>query len=349
MVVGAVASGSALAGNPVLVAGSDGANARSMRTDTDGTLVFTPRDDRGNIGTFNFGGDDRLRVGQESLLFFDTFEGGTVNNVLWTQSTSGMTQAQASSVITLNNANSTTSGNYSILTSTKFFFLTSEFPLYVQFKARLIPQTNAVIELGFGTAATTAAPTNGCFLRVDASGNMRAVINYNGTETTSATMGTLTSANYYSFEVFIHEDSIRIDIDNSDGTGFASVVVPIPATQAAPMTVSHIPVFARVYNSGTTGTAANILISGVSVQQLDLNMVATWEEQMAGTGRGAIADPLTGSQLQNFSNSAAPSTITTASLSNTTAAYTTLGGFYNSTPRIAFAGACLPRTWLCAC
>jgi len=310
------------------IGGSDGNALRAMRVDTDGTLVITPRDDRDNIGTFAFGGDNRLRIGQESLLFFDTFEGGTINNVLWTQSTSGMTQAQSSSVITLNNTNSTTNGNYSILTSTKSFFLTSEFPIYIQFKARLIPQTNAVIELGFGTAATTAAPTNGCFLRIDSSGNMRAVINFGGTETTSATLGTLTSTNYYSFEIFILEDSIRIDIDNSDGSVFASVVVPIPAAQAAQMTTSHIPAFARVYNSGTPGAAANILISGVSVQQLDLAMVATWEEQMAGTGRGSIADPQTGSQLQNYSNSAAPTTIAVASLSNTTPAYTTLGGLF---------------------
>lgn len=321
-------AGQAVPPTVALVGGSDGANLQALRTDTAGTVAITPLDDRGSIATFAFGGDNRLRTGQESLLFFDTFEGGTVNNVLWTQSTSGMTQAQASSIITLNNGNSLTSGNYSILTSTKSFFLTSEFPLYAQFKARLIPQTNAVIELGFGTVATTAAPTNGCFLRIDSSGNMRAVMNFGGTETTSATLGTLTSANYYSFEVFIFEDAIRIDIDNNDGSSFASVILPLPLTQSTNMTVSHIPVFARVYNSGTTTTAANILLSGVSVQQLDLAMVATWEEQMAGTGRAAIADPLTGSQLQNFSNSAAPSTIATGTLSNTTAAYTTLGGLF---------------------
>jgi hypothetical protein len=44
--------------------------------------------------------------------------------------------------------------------------------------------------------------------------------------------------------------------------------------------------------------------------------------------RFANSDPLTGVQLQNYGNSAAPSTITTGTLSNTAAAYTTLGGLF---------------------
>jgi hypothetical protein len=42
IVVGAAASGAAVAGNPVLIAGSDGTNARSIRTATDGTVRVDP-------------------------------------------------------------------------------------------------------------------------------------------------------------------------------------------------------------------------------------------------------------------------------------------------------------------
>jgi hypothetical protein len=43
-VAGAAASGSALVGNPVLAAGSDGTNARSLATDTSGRLITVPPD-----------------------------------------------------------------------------------------------------------------------------------------------------------------------------------------------------------------------------------------------------------------------------------------------------------------
>lgn len=39
MVVGAAASGAAVTGNPILVSGSDGTNARTLRTETTGTLI----------------------------------------------------------------------------------------------------------------------------------------------------------------------------------------------------------------------------------------------------------------------------------------------------------------------
>lgn len=46
-VVGAAASGATLSGNPVLVSGSDGTNARTMKVTTDGTVVA---DVEGNVG-----------------------------------------------------------------------------------------------------------------------------------------------------------------------------------------------------------------------------------------------------------------------------------------------------------
>ncbi len=315
---------------PVLGQAAMAASSPVVVASDQSPITVAPLTDTGVAGEFAFGGDSRLRVGQETLLFVDPFEGAAVNTFFWAQSASGMVQAVSSSAVQLNSTSVLTNGSYSILTTNRNFFFNGEFPLYAQFKARVVPQTNAVIELGFGFVATTAAPTNGVFLRIDATGAMQAVINFGGAETTSATLGSLTSTNYYSFEIFVYEDSVRIDIDNSDGTSFAAVELAIPSTQATPMTVAHFPCFLRVRNSSATGSAANIFLANLSVQQLDLCTNQSWEEQLAAAGRSAAQDPVTGAQLANYTNSAAPAT---ATLSNTAAGYTTLGGLWQFAAR----------------
>lgn len=281
-----------------------------------------------NNSLFAFGGDSRLRVGQETLLFFDNVDSTTIDTNKWTQSQSGMTQTQTGGNLTLNAGSSLTSGNYSILTSNKQMIILVEYPQYVQFRAKLITQTNTVLELGFGNAATTATPTDGAFIRVTSAGVVQGVQNFNGTETIStlAAAGVLSSSSFYNFEITIFEDRITYEITSSDGTTVnIDVDQPIPTTSGSPVSVGHLPAYARVYNSGTATSAAQIVIASVNVQQMDLNMNKSWAEQASGAGRSSIIDPSTLAQSANYSNSAAPAS---ATLSNTAAGYTTLGGLF---------------------
>jgi len=278
-----------------------------------------------NTDLFAFGGDQRLRIGQETLLFFDNVDGTTVDTNKWTQSQSGMTQTQTGGNLTLNAGSSLTSGNYSILTSNKQMLILDEFPLYVQFRAKLVPQTNAVLELGFGNAATTATPTDGVFFRVDTAGNVKGVINFNGTETTTANLTSLTSTTFYNFEIAIFEDHATFEIQSSDNTTNIDIDLAIPLTSGSPVSVGHLPVYARVYNSSTTSSAAQIILASVNVQQMDLNMNKPWAEQVAGAGRASLIDPSTLAQSANYTNNTAP---VSATLSNTAAGYTTLGGLF---------------------
>lgn len=330
--------------------GSDGTNSRYLLVDssgrqfslitdgTNGTVAVKPSSTAPlatdialnvalspNTNLFAFGGDQRLRVGQETLLFFDNVDGTTVDTNKWTQSQSGMTQSQTGGNLTLNSGSSTGSGNYSILTSTKQMIILDEFPLYVQFRARLVQQTNAVIELGFGNASTTAAPTDGVFFRIDATGNLKGVLNFNGTETTTATLTTLTASTFYNFEVTIYEDHAAFEVQSSDGVTNIDVDLAIPLANGSPVSVGHLPVYARVYNSSATGAAAQIVIASVNVQQMDLNMNKPWSEQVAGAGRASSIDPSTLAQSANYTNNTAP---VSATLSNTAAGYTTLGGLF---------------------
>lgn len=297
------------------------ASTAAQTTDPALVVALSP-----NNTPFQFSGDDRLRVGQETLLFYDSVEGASVNTNLWVQSQTGMTQTQGTGILTLNAGSSTTSGNFSILTSNKQFRQFSEFPNYVQFRARLVqPGANSVQEIGFLNPSGVAAPTDGVFLRVDATGALKGVINFNGTETTTAALTAISSANFFNFEITVFEDHVEFEITSPDLSVNIEVSLNIPATQGSPMSVSHISVSARVYNSGIPASAPQIILASVNVQQMDVVMAKPWAEQLAGTSLNAMSDPSTFAQAANYANSAAP---TSATLSNTAAGYTTLGGLW---------------------
>jgi hypothetical protein len=302
--------------SPIGVTSPEGANPVAIAMSTD-------------LGTKSWalGGDNRLRVGTETLIFYDPINGSTVNTVIWTQSQSGMTQTQANSALTLNAASSLVSGNYSILTSQNRFLFLTEYPMYSQYRAKVVFQTNTVVEFGFGNVATTAAPTDGVFFRVDGAGNIRGVVNFNGTETTTAILATLSSTIIYNFEVFMFEDHAQFEITTNDGfTVDVVTYLAIPNTQVSLVSIEHLPTFARVYNSGTAPAAAQLVIGSVNIQQLDVATNKMWPAQMSTIGHHGNINPNTFAQTLQLAAGAAPTTTTPT---NATCAYATLGGEYS--------------------
>lgn len=330
----------------VQIGGSDGTLLRALSTDTSGRpivagpaaagaavvgnpVLTAPVTDNALVGQYAFGEAYRLRTSGETLLWLDNFDGTTVNTVKWAQSTSTMTQAQAQGSFTMNSGNSTTASAYSILTANKAVMITGEYAVECRVKAKLTPQANSVIELGFFNAATTSAPTNGVFFRINSSGTQQLVINYNGTETSTTIASALTAANYYHFVLYLYGTVARLDILNQDNSVFATVTLQAPVTQGALVQLGHIPVAVRVYNTGSApASAPQAVITSIDASQLDVVTNKSWETQLAEVARFGNVDPNTGVQLQTFSNSAAPSTIAAGTLSNTAAAYSTLGGLF---------------------
>lgn len=335
-----VASGTATialnasAGAPGAIFTATGGLASAGSTAVGWPSLIAPLTDNNLVGQLALGEAYRLRVGNESLGFLENFDGSTINTVRWTQSNLTMTQTQATTAFTFNANATTTASTYSILTSTKSFMYSGEYATECRIKAQLTAQANSVIELGFLSCATTAAPTNGVFFRITSAGVQELVINYNGTETTSAAITpALTAANYYTFVIYMYGTIARLDILNWDNSLFATTTVQIPATQNALINTGHIPVAIRVYNTATPpASAPKIIATGVTVSQLDLAGEKDWTVQLADIMRFANTDPLTGAQLQNYANNAAPTTIASGSLSNTAAAYTTLGGGFAFNP-----------------
>lgn len=313
----------------------DGANSgRKLSVNTENALPVSLTAIRANAGFAklldSLGGEinttenGALNTSTDSLLFFEQVDGNAVNINTWAQSVSGMTITQGSGFITLNAASATTANAYAIISSIKNIPLYGHLPLRVTFNARtpVIAQANMTIEFGIGTVATNAAPTDGAFFRWSPNGNTYCVINNGGVETISANIGPIDTAEAEIFDIVLVEDLVQFQIGDT-----TVATVAVPPGQAYPTSVGRLPIFQRVYNAGSVpATAPQLLVGQIVVVQEALNQTREWREALSLLGRGCYQSPITPfAQTSNHANSTSP---TSASLSNTAAGYTTLGGRY---------------------
>ena len=308
--------GASQSGIPLM--GVDNGTARLLRTDSFGTL----------------------RTGEETLLFYDPIEGAAANTNLWVQSVSTMTIVQANGVNVFNSGASTSNGVYAIQTSARQFPKYLRQPLMAVFRVKMEWYANAVMEFGFGAPTTTTAKiADGAWLRKKADGTFVACTNFNsGTENVSSNLTVPNLTDYYTCTILIEEDTVRFVVEDSGGTPIVDAQLAIGVTTPNITSVSHLPLFVRVYTSGVPGIAPKISLAGAELLSLDMATNKPWAHQMAGAGKNALASPLTPfAQLTNWTNSAAP---TTRTITNTTALETTLGGqFAFNSAGTSFAGA----------
>lgn len=122
------------------------------------------------------------------------------------------------------------------------------------------------------------------------------------------------------YQIQVVEDQVIFAIDD---VKVASVATP--TGQAYPFNAGRQTVFARVYNGGSAPSLAPQLYLGQMIaSQDDLQQNRRWSTTLALLGRGAYQSPITPfAQTANHANSTNP---VSATLSNTAAGYTTLGG-----------------------
>lgn len=276
-----------------------------------------------NGSTVNMTRERRITTGVDNMQFYESVDGSVVNTNNWIQSQLTMTQAIATGFLVLNSAASAAINLYSIITSTRQFQLMAQFGTHVSWllKTPNVPQANAVMECGIGFVATTGAPTQGgAYFRWGSDGTFKAVVNWSGTEVLSSTLTNPTINTTHTFDIFLSHDAVTFFVDD------VLVATLLPGGNAIPIVPTHIPLFARVYTLGTTpALAPQLFISLASFIQKDIAGNKLWAHTMAGMHRAAIEGPVTLTQNPNHANSTSP---TSATLSNTAAGYTTLGGRY---------------------
>lgn len=263
-----------------------------------------------------------LSVSMETLVFAEQVDGSNIDIRKWNQSVSGMTIAQANGFQALNSGAAKTTGAYAILSSIKNLPMYGTLPLKVSINALIpiAPESNATIEWGIGSVATNAAPTDGAFFRYSPAGTFLAVISNGGVETVSPALTLPGTTEVEIYDIVLVEDLVLFYIGDE-----IVATVPVPPGQAFPTNSGRLPLFARVYNGGSAPAAAPTISIGqwLAVRQ-GVNEGKPWSNVIISQGGGASRAPISPfAQSSNCTNSTNP---TSASLSNTAAGYTTLGG-----------------------
>lgn len=261
-------------------------------------------------------------------LFCEGFEGTTVNPIRWTVIATTMAATQATiQGLLINSGNITTINTGYLLKSNRAYLKLQRQPLQTKIRARPNHYNNSVMELGFGDAATfNGANTTGAYWQLTASGALIPVLTYNSADMTGVDVRSLiNTANYYTFDVIVDDDSATFTIQNTTtGAIISKQVIQLPLTAQKLFSTTQIYSMARLYNTGVApATAPQLIITDLYVSALDSNYNLAVQDLMALMHRGIIDHPLTGAQLAAWANSAEPAN---ATLSNTAAGYTTLGG-----------------------
>ena len=271
-----------------------------------------------------YGPMGRLATGLQTMELFDPIDGAAINAMVWNQTSATMIIAQSSTTgfLVLNSTALTTINLSSIIVSIKTVQLINTFvpTVRILFKTPNVPQTNATMELGFLEAVGTTAPTNGAFLRWSSAGEFRAVTVFNSVETLSAVLTNPSVNIVHTVHITFRGTKVEFWMDE-----VLLAEVTNPSGNPTPTASSRIALGARVYNGATAPvTAPELHLAAVSLWRNDLNTNKLWPNQMVSIGRGAYQSGITPfAQTANHANSTSP---VSATLSNTAAGYTTLGG-----------------------
>lgn len=283
--------------------------------------------------------DRRLAVGLDTPLFNDSFNSTTQNTALWRHQFTTMTMTLPGAGFLLCNASDTTT------TTTGCQYTTwRQFPIWGNGGTHVemigtpgnAPLANQTFEFGlfpYGASATVA-PVDGVYFRLDSAG-LIAVINYNGTETTSGVLQTTgqLGVGVKQWKIVCNQRSVEFFLDDS----FLTEIV-IPAGNGTAFQYNCLPISIQQRNSGTiTGSPRmQFKVSNVHVDLNDLNINKPYPGILSSMGQ-------MGSQGQNgqtvgstalYTNSLAPGA--GAVMTNTTAALGTgLGGQFAALPTLA--------------
>lgn len=273
--------------------------------------------------------DYRLRVGVDSLLLQDTFNSTALSSNLWTNTATTFVTAVANELLSLNSTHLTTVNAVNRVQSYRTIPILGTFQTYVEFiffytttSPTLV--ANVVADLGVGIATGTADPTDGAILRFTSSGTIEARVFFNSNALTPVSIPTDTiPVNTRTHLVIaLGHDNVYFFINDV----LVAIVPPSGASFGLPTASQAMPVLIRQYNGAVApSVAVNLQVSQVNATFGDINNTRPWTMQLAGNGQIALQSlvPATAGSTANYANSAAP---TSATLSNTAAGYTTLGG-----------------------
>lgn len=251
----------------------------------------------------------------------------------WLSPATTMTVTHSVTAGTLLNAGSTGAINtHAALVSMQTVPKTQRSPVFSRTRARLVKGgTNGAADIFLTTTqapAQTELP-NGFAFRYQADGVLVPIIVFNGTVVLTGTnfAPAIDSTKYYTWDIMVDDNSVNFAVqDSTTGDVVTDQTLAIGSDAGRLGSLPYFFAGARTYVGGVAnaGLATQVYVGDVTVGLLDMDAEKPWPHVMASMGKGVITNPTVAlTQLANYANSAAP---VSATLSNTTAGYTTLGG-----------------------
>lgn len=284
---------------------------------TEDSLTALRADRRGN-----------LVIASHAPLLVESCEGTTFNTQRWTSTVTTFVNAQTATGISLNSTSLTTAAAVNVIASNRQFPKMQRQPLIFKARARISTVANSVAELGFGSpSGVTAIVSNGAFWRFNSAGpsSVVPVFSFNGTEITGSAVDlSAQKSNYLTYEVYVTDDEILYTIQNTQtDTLLSRQKLALQASAPKTFAVSHLPAFFRCYNATAPASAPVMIVGEAMVSTVEADYNAGYPTIYSGLSLGGEVSPTALTQNAQWANSAEPAN---ATLSNTAAGYTTLGG-----------------------
>lgn len=271
----------------------------------------------------------RLRVGIETFLFTDSFNGLTQNTNNWSYTFATMTAAQpGAGSVNFGTVQGTTSAHGAMMRTFQYFPIFGTAPIrhtitVGMHTAPLVP--NEVWASGFGLPVSAIAPpTDGFWFQLTSAGLIGRIC-YNGTFTDT---GVLKSFGDFAAGV---NDSYRITATDSliewRCNDQLLESTPVSSGQGQPAMQISLPAFMMKYNTGTVSNTNTMRVFDVDVSMDDMNTLKPWSHQLSAAGANSSVGQnghTQGSTAGNLGNTSAIPT--TAAGSNTAALFQGLGG-----------------------
>ena len=199
-----------------------------------------------------------------------------------------------------------------------------------QFTAQMVANEEWYCGFGRPTVAATAV-TDGIYFLLTTAG-LFGVAKYNNSANTTAALATLASfstGTQYNLRIVVGETLAEFWRD-----GVLLGTLAIPVADGQPVIMGSLPIFMHKFNTGAVSNTNTIRVGDVFCFLQDLATNKSWEAQLATMGQqGNLGqDGHTQGKTSLYVNSAAP---TAVALTNTTAAFTGLGGQAAVLPTLA--------------
>ena len=304
--------------------------------------IMSENDDGSVLGTASLKSpettlDYRLRVGVDTVLFDDSFNGLTQNTNLWGYTFATMTAAQpGAGTVNFSTVQGTTSAHGAFMRTFQTFPLVNTAPLAVEFmggmfNSALVANEIWLAGLGLPSAAITR-PTDGVWFRLTTAG-LEGVLAYSGTEVvaTPAVMvpfGSVAVGEMGKYLIVVGERDVDFWVND---VLVGSIAIPVG--NAVPFQGASQPVFLQKYNTGAVANTNTMRVARIGVSLLDVNLNKPAEQIASSQGRSANIGQNGHAQGNTALNVLVAAVPTTAALANATAGATFigLGGYFVAT------------------